>query len=168
MGKISVKEFCQIMNLKVEERFFKQLTSKRMSCSAIVDTMEEFCREVGLEAIGRLARKEDGVQIGFVVKIKEQYYIGDIDCWVEGTHVMLEEMENELNLEEYNKVEDCEIRMEYWDVTVDDEGPIFQFAFPKNETEKIHKILQFDADFDIWIDGEKYSREDALALLNKK
>ena len=66
------------------------------------------------------------------------------------------------------EVEDCEIRMEYWDVTIDDEGPIFQFAFPKNETEKIQKILQFDADFDIWIDGEKYSREDALALLNKK
>lgn len=139
------------------------------SCYSMVDTMEQFCEKVGIEAIGDLACKENGLRIGFVVKIDGQYYTGDIDCWYLGkTYASFVKIEEVFNLNDYQKVVDCPIKIDAWDTEIDDEGPIFRYAFKENQTEEILEALRLTGDFDVWIgDSEKKSKEEALAFLDK-
>lgn len=140
------------------------------SCYSMVDTMAEFCEKTDVEAIGDLARKKDGLRIGFVVKIDGQYHTGDIDCWNQGkTYASFTKIEEEFDLKDYQKVDECAIRIDAWDTAIDDEGPIFQYAFKEDQTEAIRNALKPNSDFDVWIDDViRMSKEEALDFLSNK
>ena len=142
---------------------------------ATVCDMEEFCRiKDELTYIGKFANKETSKVIdGTIIQYGGKFYTNELPCssgvssgpadenGMVRTVVRLFETE-EYVPEKCKPVSDCPIRIDVWDVKIDDEGPIVSYAFYADQLDEAKEIVNNSKDVDIFLEGVKIAREDFL------
>ena len=137
--------------------------------------MEEFCRiKDELTYIGKFANKETSKVIdGTIIQYDGKFYTNESPCssgvssgpadknGMVRTVVELFETE-EYVPEKCKPVSDCPIRIDVWDVNIDDEGPIVSYAFYADQLDEAKEIVNNSKDVDILLESEKIVREDFL------
>lgn len=138
--------------------------------------MKKFCRlKDELTYIGRFANKETSKIIeGTIIQYNGKFYTNELP-FVSGvgsspadengmitTTVELFETE-EYVPEKCKPVSDCQIRINIWDVEIDDEGPIESYAFYEDQLDDAKEIVKNSKDVDIFFKGNEISREKFLA-----
>ena len=66
--------------------------------------------------------------------------------------------------EECKSLSDCPIRINIWDMALDDEGPICSYAFYDNQLKEAKAVVNTHEDVDIFMDGVQTDRKDFLEL----
>lgn len=150
---------------------FQVTTDKR------IFDIKEFCRLQGeLIYVGEFANKQTSRIIpGTIVQFRKVFYTTGYGGLCSGpadikgkinTTLILNEMAKYVP-KECKPVADCPILIYIWDINLDDEGPIASYAFYKEELEKAKKLVEANADIEIFIDGEEVSRAKFLEEIAK-
>lgn len=129
-----------------------------------VDSVQEFCRLKKLKYIGSFVRKADREIVPDVIQAAGKYYMTVGMCYCnhgdKQTTVVEFRLFEEFNLEDYVPLEECSVRVDVWNVEVDDEGPIHKYAF--TDVSEARKVVGEGIDFDVWIDGKQVDSEEFL------
>lgn len=129
-----------------------------------VDSVQEFCQLKGLKYIGSFVRKADREIVPDVIQAAGKYYMAVDRAYFNNgdkqTIVVEFRLFEEFNLENYVPLEKCSVMVNVWDVEIDDEGPIHQYAF--TDVADARKVVGEGMDFDVWIDGKEVDSEEFL------
>lgn len=137
--------------------------------------MNEFCRlKDELTYIGQFANKETSEVIqGTIIQYDGKFYTNESpgipgvsfthlpDEGIVKTTVQLFETD-EYVPEKCKPVSDCPIRIDIWDVNIDDEGPVVSYAFYSDQLDEAKEVVNNNEDVDIFSDGKEIDRKDFL------
>lgn len=140
---------------------------------AIFD-MKEFCRfKNELTYVGRFANKETSEVIqGTIFQYNGKYYTNEVFLrsgvgWSsadnEGmitTSVSLFDID--FVPENAKPLSDCSIRIDIWNIDIDDEGPISQYAFYESQLEDAKKVVCSNKDVDIFVNKIQIAKSEFL------
>lgn len=136
--------------------------------------MKEFCRlKDKLTYVGRFANKETSKVIqGTIIQYDGKFYTNEMPLRAgvssspaddEGmVTTSVELFEIDYVPEECKPLSDCPIRINIWDMAIDDEGPIGSYSFYDNQLKEAKEVVNSNEDVDIFIDGVQASRKDFL------
>lgn len=143
---------------------------------ASVFDMKEFCRfKNELTYIGRFANKETSKVIqGTIIQYNGKFYTNEVPFHAgvsssaadeEGmVTTTVELFETNYVPEECKSLGNCQIRINVWELAIDDEGPTCSYAFYNDQLEEAKKVVNGNKDVDIFIEGVQISRKDFLEL----
>ena len=140
-----------------------------------ISDMKEFCRrKEELTYVGEFANKETSKVIqGTIIQYDGKFYTTELprvsgiffapakEKGMVTTTVSLFEAKDYVP-EKCKSISDCPILINIWDTKLDDEGPIYSFAFSDDQLAEARNILNIYEDVDIFKGDVKISREDFL------
>ena len=103
-----------------------------------------FSEEYGDSGIGSFVRDENGMR-EMRVCLYSAYHYGNY-------------------MEQYRSTKHCSIEIQIWDRCQDAEAPIMSYAFFKYQLKKAQALVRKHKDVDIYLHGEKVTREQFLSL----
>lgn len=149
----------------MKEHFSLDYTNSRKE--APIDGIKDFCerfKDQDLTYIGSFAQKSDGILIGDVVQIEGCYYKACISCGclIGANRITTADFRlyQSYSPDKLLHEEECPIRVNVWNMEIDDEGPLVMYAF--NYARRADRIVINHRDVDIEVNGKPVSREDFL------
>ena len=137
--------------------------------------MKKFCRfKEELAYIGQFANKKTSKVIqGTIIQYDGKFYTNELpgisgvssspadEKGMITTSVELFETK-EFVPEECKPVSNCPIRINIWNVDIDDEGPIGSYAFYDDQLEEAREVVKRNKDVDIFINDVQIPKRDFL------